>query len=831
MIISVNWLKKFVDFDMPIDDLATLIGARLVEIESVTSLGEKYKDALVVKVVRAERMVDSDHLSVVTIDDAQVTNGVERDNQGYVQVVCGAPNIKTGQTVVWLPPKSIVPNTFATDDQFILDVRKLRGVTSNGMIASARELDLFDEHEGILVIDDDIKAGTLLRDVCELDDYLLDIENKSLTHRPDCFGIIGFAREVAAITGQEFHTPDWLAKTQPDFSGLKSDETFKIQATIDDPELAARYQAVVVSNADGKRQSPLLIQTYLARVGLRPINGIVDVTNYLMMLTGQPLHAFDYDKLVEVGGSADIHVRAAHEGEKLTLLDGKTITMAEKDIVIAAGDVAVGLAGAMGGLSTAIDENTRNIVIESATFNLYNLRGTQMRHGIFSEAITRFTKGQSPALTAPVLADAVKLMSNWTGAQLTSDIAEAYPNKFNASEINASVAAINDVLGSNLPKDEIVKILRNTEFDVRADNDNLVVTAPWWRQDIHIFEDIVEEIGRINGFDNIKPTLPLRKFIATRPSGFDDFRARIRKIMTRSGANEVLTYSFIHGDLLAKVGQEAENSYRIVNSISPSLQYYRQSLTPSLLDIVHSNIKFGFDKFALFEINKVHLKSDGYNSESVPLESDSMAMVVASKMMLKGAPFYQSKKILEYLTQELGVKLAFKPIDKSLDIDAVMVSPFEHRRSAALIDIQTNNVIGVLGEYKRSVAKSFKLPDYTAGFEISTRKLYDMVCKSETNYQPLSRFPSADRDICFRVADSVQYDDIINALEKTKDSDSISMSFMPVDIYRPKDGQTKNVTIRVTLTSYDHTLGGNEVSAEINELMQRVSEVTGAEVI
>ncbi|HEU4715833.1 MAG TPA: phenylalanine--tRNA ligase subunit beta, partial [Candidatus Saccharimonadales bacterium] len=514
MIISTNWLKQFTDIDMPIDELATLIGARLVEIEEVIDYGAKFKDVVVAKVVECKKLEGSDHLNVTKLDDGGKTPDVERDENGYVQVVCGAPNVREGIVVAWLPPNSTVPETYGTDEPFVLGARKLRGVMSNGMIASPRELALFDEHEGILELDSDLSPGASFAESYELNDYLLDIENKSLTHRPDTFGIIGFAREVAAIQGKPFKTPGWLANIAPEFP-VKEGNVEAPSVTIDDPDLSRRYQAVVLSGADGSAKSPLKIQTYLARVGVRPISAIVDVTNYLMMLTGQPLHAFDYDKLVAAGGGkADIRVRTGHEGEKLELLDGREVTLATSDIVIAAGDTAIGLAGAMGGANTEIDENTKNIIVESATFNLYNLRGTQMRHGIFSEAITRFTKGQPAELTAPVLADAVRLMGEYAGAKRVSDVAESYPGKLDAPTIHVSTQKINDVLGSKFTVGKIQDTMRGVEFTAEAEGDDLSFTPPYWRGDIHIPEDIIEEVGRINGFDFIEPILPRRDFTA-----------------------------------------------------------------------------------------------------------------------------------------------------------------------------------------------------------------------------------------------------------------------------------------------------------------------------
>lgn len=828
MIISINWLKQFTDIDLPIEELATLIGARLVEIEKVVDLGEKYKDVLVARVVSCEKHEDSDHLSVVKLDDGGKAD-IARDENGHVQVVCGAPNVREGLLVAWLPPGGIVPETYGTAEPFVLDSRKLRGVMSSGMIASAKELALFDEHEGILELDKEgVTPGSSFAEAYELNDYLLDIENKSLTHRPDCFGIIGFAREVAAIQGKEFKTPDWLKNLSP-YIEAQSGEMPALTVAIDNPDLSRRYQAIVLHGAEAGARSPLQLQTYLGRVGVRPISAVVDVTNYLMMLTGQPLHAFDYDKVVAVGnGKANIHVRAGRENESLQLLDGRIITLTPDDIVIASGETAIALAGAMGGVSTEIDENTKNIILESATFNLYNLRATQMRHGIFSEAITRFTKGQPAELSSPVLANAVELLAEFTGAYPVTEIIEDYPRKTEPVSLAISTETVNSILGEKLPAEKIASTLKNAEFEVNENDGNLQVTAPYWRADIHIPEDIVEEIGRINGFDAIEPVLPPRDFAAIRPSNFDMLRSSIRDILARAGGNEVLTYSFVHGDTLKKAGQNPENSYRIVNSISPELQYYRQTLTPSLLGLVHGNIRQGYDEFALFELNKSHPKEHGLTDEGVPVEIDMLALTFAAKKS-KNTAFYQAKALLEYLGVSLGLELKYEAFGSEPNYP--VAAPFEYRRSALVTDAKTGTFIGIVGEYKKSVARNFKLPEASAGFEMNTRALYEAVQQLKPGYKPLSRYPGTERDICFQVDAGTEYSDVITTATQKLAAEELETSVEPVDIYQAEHSPTKNITIRIKLTSHEKTLAGDEANEVISGVTHAVSEKLGAVVV
>lgn len=829
MIISLNWLKKFTDIDMSIDELTKIIGARLVEIENVVYLGEKYKDVLIVKVISVKKLEGSDHLNVAKIDDGGTATGVERDESGFIQVVCGAPNIRSGLLVAWLPPESIVPETFDKPEPFKLGIRNLRGTISNGMIASSRELALSDEHEGILELDDDLAPGKSFAEAYELDDYLLDIENKSLTHRPDCFGIIGFAREVAAISGKEFKTPDWLMKMSVDFD--IDTKQVELNAVIDDPKLCPRYMAVVLSDANGDKKSPLQVQTYLSRVGMRPINAIVDVTNYLMLLTGQPLHAFDYDKLISLNDNkAEIHVRSGHDKEKLDLLDGRTIELSLEDIVITSGETAIGLAGAMGGASTVIDSNTRRIIIESATFNLYKLRSTQMRHGIFSEAITRFTKGQPAELAASVLSAAIQSMGKWADAKPMSAIVDMYPDKISQPAIKVSGSLVNSVLGTNIELSQMSKIIGNAEFDVEIDNSNgLIIKSPYWRSDVHIDEDIIEEIGRLSGFDNIEPTLPTRNFTAVKQSDFDDFRNKIRKILARAGANEVLTYSFIHGDVLKKSGQDIKNSYRITNSISPDLQYYRQTLTPSLIGLIHPNIRQGYDSFAIFEMNKTHQKSDGLTAENVPVENDMLSLIVANKDKQIGETYYQAKRLLDYLGDLLGLKLSYEQLND--EPGNALTVPFEYRRGAQVTDSATGLLIGVVGEFKKSVSRSFKLSEFTAGFEINVRQLFEATQNLANSYKPISRYPSAERDICFQVSSDVRYDQIIKSASLALINTQLETYILPIDIYQPEKVETKNITIRIKITSHDHTLSSEEIVKVIEGVEASVITETHATVI
>lgn len=842
MIISLNWLKKFIDIEVPIDKLVELIGSRLVEIEQVIDLGKKYEGIVVAKVVRVKPHDNADKLSVVHIDDGGTTPDVSRLEDSLVEVVCGAPNVHEGMLVAWMPPGVTVPSTAGLPEPLVLTSRELRGVISNGMLGSAKELAVGEDHAGIVDIDASVEPGTPFAKAYELDDYLLDIENKSLTHRPDCFGIIGFAREVAAIQGKKFQSPEWLLSLQPklydkhDVEGIKEPTV-----AIENPDLCPRYEVAVIAGVDPNAQSPLVIQSYLRRVGVRPRSAVVDITNYLMLVTGHPLHAFDYDKFVaKSGGDPHVTVRAGREGEKLTLLDGRTVDIASQDILICAGGKPVALAGAMGGNETEVDEGTKNILLESATFNLYNIRGTAMRHGVFSEAATRFTKGQAAAQTAPVIASAIRMLSDIAGGTRASEIVDQYPGKEEPMAVSFRVEHVNDVLGSSLNANEIKSVLEDVEFTVSSSDGfhthepELAVQVPYWRGDIHIPEDVIEEVGRIRGFDNIEPVLPTRPYQAKAPELFEQFRYGVRSSLVRAGANEILTYNFVHSRLIQTARQDPNQAFKIVNALSPELEHYRLSITPNLLEKVHPNIKQGFREFALFEMNKVHQQGVMVSDDNqIPLESQRLALVFAadSKQAKKynGAPFYQAKKYLEYLASKLHAQLEYQPLTNAEEpVHVQLQAPFEPKRSALIrIDGRT---IGVVGEFLSAVKKDLKLPDFIAAFELDLAALHAAIVDSASPYKPLSRYPGTEQDISLRVASDVPFGDVADTVKQALGSAQFEWQVEPIDIYQPdKDAQHKHVTLRVRLTNHEATITTDQASNLVKQVVEAARDKLGAE--
>ena len=808
MLISLNHLKDGLgDIKVSDDELVKLIGARLVEIEEVVDQTHKYDGIYVVQVKFCEKIPDT-HLTRCLIDDGSKATDVERDENGLVQVMCGAPNVHEEMLAAWVAPGAIIPCTANDAEPFKIGMRKmLKKYDSYGMMAAADELDLGDDHDGIVELDPaSAKVGMSLAELfVDLNDKILDIENKSLTHRPDTFGVLGFRREVAGILGQKFTSPDWYLNAKADF---KNDPKVKLEIKIDE-KLCPRYTAIVFEPTNKTYNSCLNYQaTLLARAGMRSIDPVVDATNMCMLEYGQPLHAFDYDKFVKVGGSdtPKIIVRAAKKGEKITLLDGKEIEMDEDDIVITSNDVPVALAGAMGGANTAIDENTKRVILESATFSLYNLRKTQMAHGIFSEAITRFTKGQPKGQTLPVALRFAHEVADYLEPVALFDSQTVAPK---AEKVTVSLEHINGLLGTDFTAKQVKEILENVEFVVETKNDNFTVTVPFWRTDIHIPEDIIEEVGRLSGFDNIAPLLPLHA--TSDPNEMFALKTALRNHLAARGANEVLTYSFVHGDLLKKVGQNPDNSYKIINSISPDLQYIRQSIVPSLLDKSYANLRAGHETFALFEMNQVYPRTNGMDEDGVPQNSYKLGFVLVSQNQKAG--YYLAKKYAQSILENFGIQYEIKPFLEAKD----KTNAYYETKRSANIETPDGKLIGHIGEIKQRIVHDFKLPAETAAFELDLRTILELQGASAKDFS-FSQYPSVARDLTITIPLDAPTGSVEVKIRDALVRKQLIYHVKCTSIYRAEDSDTKNVSFHLDFARTDKTLEKAEIQAIMKTL-------------
>ncbi|QQS18498.1 phenylalanine--tRNA ligase subunit beta [Candidatus Saccharibacteria bacterium] len=537
MKVSLNTIRQYVNFELPpVDELVARINEQLGGVEEVVDIGAKYKGIVIAKVVKCEPHPDSDHLHVCEIDigDYPLPPTVERLPSNLIQVVCGAPNVHADMFVAWLPPGATVPASF-DKEPFVLDVRKIRGVESNGMLASSAELAIGDNHDGIVEIDTtewkptgvEIAPGVDFARAYGLDDTIIDIENKMFTHRPDLFGQLGVAREIAGIQQQPFVSPEWYlhpviptvaeesspnaaedSSASPLGSGsAQNDKQLELTVSNDAGDKVPRFMAVAIKDIEIK-PSPLWLQCALVAMGGKPINNIVDVTNYVMLLTAQPTHAYDYDKL----RGHKIGARMAKQGEQLPLLNGKTYTLEADDIVIVDGEGPVGLGGIMGGGNSEVSASTKNIVLEVANFDMYTVRKSSMRHGLFTDALTRFNKGQSPLQNDRIIALLMQSVFDVAGGSQASNVFDEWnlESRIKNQEVEVSSQFINDRLGLALDVQQIQMLLENVEFTCTIHDTSIKIQPPFWRTDIDLPEDIVEEVGRLYGFDKLPRELPLR---------------------------------------------------------------------------------------------------------------------------------------------------------------------------------------------------------------------------------------------------------------------------------------------------------------------------------
>jgi phenylalanyl-tRNA synthetase beta chain len=631
------------------------------------------------------------------------------------------------------------------------------------------------------------------------------------------------AREIVGIQGKQFKSPEWYRSdaSLPE----PANQELKIEVRNELPELVRRFVAVPMSGITVK-SSPVWLQTYLSRVGIRPINNIVDLTNYYMHLTGQPFHAYDYDKVKALSGSEvpTLVIRFPKPGEKITLLNGKTIEPRSEAMMVATDQELLCVGGAMGGANSEVDGHTKSIILEAANWDMYSMRRTSMTHGLFSDAVTRFTKGQSPLQNVAVMNQAIKDVSKLAGGVIAGQPiddnhlpAEVLQRGSLYAPVTVSADFINARLGLTLTIQSIATLLTNVEFKVEVQGEELVATAPFWRTDIEIPEDVVEEVGRLYGYDHLSHDLPKRAIVPVGPDTLLQLKDGLRRKLASYGANEVLSYSFVPEKLLQAAGQDPNQAFKVTNALSPDLQYYRLSVTPSLLEKVHPNLKSRYRNFALFEIGKAHLKSekDPFEPE-VPKEVNSLALVCAMDNKLgkqSGAAFYQARIYLDELLASYGVGgfVAYEPL---FDADLYknpwleqMTATYEPSRSAVLRTAD-GLVWGVVGEFKASTRQKLKLPEFTAGFELDP--LLFLQDKASSRYVPLARFPDLEQDLTLKVMSDKVYQSVYELLQASAIAhkpEDVSVTIQPLGIYQAEDDKAhKNFTFRFTLVSDKRTL-------------------------
>ncbi len=836
MRVPVKLIADLVNFRLPsVSDLTDSIGSKLGEVDNVIDLAQKYQDAVIVKVIECHKIDQSDHLNLCLVDDNHFFSNVDRTTSGFIQVVCGASNVKPGLLTVWLPPNTIVPNTFE-GKQFKLSSKVLMNNMSHGMLASLKELDISDNHDGIIELSNDHQPGDKFAEKYGLNDQVIVIENKMFTHRPDCFGVLGVAREVSGILNQPFISPDWYKNTDH----LLETETTNPDLVIDNqiPDLVPVFKAIIIDNVTIK-PSPLWLQIELQKLGVRPISNVVDITNYIMFLTGQPLHAYDYNKLKQKSKNdiAELIVRKSVSNEALTLLNGKVLKLDDEAIVIATSNGIAGLGGVMGGLETIVDQTTTKIVLEAATFDMYSIRKTSMKYGLFSDAVTRYTKGQSPFQIDFVLSYATKMIHDIiSGCNFNKIISAKSKDLSSNSDIDLSTEDINRLLGSQLSTDDVGRILSNVEFEVEFKNDILKIRSPYWRTDICLKEDIIEEVGRLYGYDLIDKKSLVRSIKPINKNQEFEINNQIRSFMVARGASELLNYSFVSQKLISNFKQNIADAYRVTNATSPDFEYYRLGLTASLLDKVHSNIKLGFDRFVIYELGRIHSKKLGLNNSAgdVPNYSRRFSMVYAMNDKISkgivGSSYFWAKKYLDDLFKLYNLKVEYRDITSANLIFKDDIKAYDSGRSASIY--LYGQCYGLIGEYEGSVEKAFKLPKFAVGFELDMAIFNNHELISD--YRAISKFPAIYRDLCFNIDCSTSYSELFNELRSCIDhniNQTTDYSLVPLDIFSKNLNGQKHVTFRLQISDQQQTLNDQLVNQIVDQISADILSNIGAQLI
>lgn len=776
MNLSLNWLKEFVKYQQTPEKVAEVLTLGGFEVEKVNYLGKGLDNIIVGQIKTIISHAEADKLSVCKVD-------VGRSE--LLNIVCAAKNIKPGQKVPVALVDAVLPNGMR------IERRRIRGVDSEGMLCAEDELGLGDDHRGILILDKDLKVGKKLGQAIGLEDTVLDITVSP--NRADGYSVLGLAREFAALSGQKLVQKKVAVKQSKKHSIKKL-----LSVRIADNDLCPKYTARVVRNVKVKR-SPDWLRSRLLVAGIKPINNIVDISNYVMLEMGQPLHAFDMAKVT----GRKIVVRKAGKDKKFTTLDNEERKLSSDMLVIADNKEPIAVAGVIGGKNSVISRETKDVVIESAIFKPVSIRKTRQKLGIVTEASTRFEKGIWWDLPEAAADRAAQLMSELASGEVANGLIVCSKVKIvKPTIIRISLDYINKLIGRNFTEAEVIKNLEKLAFQVsKAGKGELKVTVPAWRQDVSIPADVVEEVGRMYGWNNLKPA-PI--FAELKPVVLPPeqiLEKEIKNTLVACGLTEVLNYSFYGRDLIEKFGFDTNKHYKVTNPLNPEQEYLRSSLIPRLIENVLKNYQTR-EEVKLFEVGKVFKRIN----EGMPDEKIIVTGVIYSKRKVsiseKHHPIHKLRGILNTLFNKLNIA------NDRVNYEYERRDLFENIR----IDKET------IGTYGWPSSSGGKLGSQVVYFEIDLVKLIKYV-NLQRRYQPISEYPFVERDMTFTIPLETDFQQFTRAI--MKESDLITR-VIGHDMYKSSEKERK-VTIRIFYQASDRTLKSEEVEEIEKEIVSAMS--------
>lgn len=794
---TLKWLSDFVSIDAPLVQVCeklTMAGLEVMEMRSVGG----WKHVVVGEIVEVKPHPHADrlHLATVNLGDKQQT------------VICGAPNLVIGDRIAFASVGAELVEGHS-GEKTVLKPAKIRGIPSEGMICSEKELGISDSHEGILVLQKEAPLGMALDEY--MGDTLLDIE--VTPNRADCLSVIGIAREIAAQIKGSLNIPQ-VSYAQ---SG-KPIESY-ISVEIRDADLCPRYCASLITDIK-LEPSPGWMQQRLLACGMRPINNIVDITNYVMLEYGQPLHAFDYGELR--GGK--IIVRRARSGDSIVTLDGVARNPDTDMLLIADEERALAIAGIMGGEGTEISERTSTVLIESANFNQAVIHRGSVKLKLASEASLRFEKGLSPELAMEALKRATQLLQDLAHGQVAPGIIDVYPGKQEVRYIAISTAEVNRLLGIEVSMSQMVQALESLGFTLETVSEmegKVNVTAPWWRTDVTCAADLVEEVARIIGYDNIPATMLSASLMQGRSPQIIDFRQKVRDILVSCGLQEVLTYSLTSMEALKKLSPDLQydgpQPMQVDHPMSREFECLRTSIRGGVLSALARNQRYGQKNIRLFELGKVFLPRE----KDLPDEKEILCGLICSELeelfwrqKEEAVDFYLIKGVVETLLSELGLSSSYQ-----VSHDAALE---EGQRT----DIFVNNMcLGVAGQLNRAVARAYDVSGSVYIFELDLDRVFSLM-DHRYIFKPLSRYPDVIRDLALIVDEGVAYQQVYDSISRFKLVSRVNL----FDLYQGDQVPhgKKSMAFRIFYGSEEHTLTDAEVNGVQKAILKKLSQEFGA---
>lgn len=802
MRVSHNWLRQYVDLKLEPQELADGLSMLGLEVESFESQAKQYDKFVVGKVVEKKKHPNADKLSVCLVDI-----GKEQ-----LQIVCGGPNVEAGQKVAVGLVGAIVPRNQHDPDgePFVLGQVKIRGVESSGMICSEFELGLGPDAESILVLDAKAKVGASLAEYLDKTDVLYEMEVTA--NRGDWLSHIGVAREVSALTGKQWKTPKVNIKERRE----RTEEHASVR--IDDHEGCPRYAARVVLNVT-IGPSPQWLQDRLQAVGVRPISNVVDVTNYVLMETGHPLHAFDLDKLA----GHKIIVRRAKENEKFTTLDEKERTLGPETLLICDAQKPVAIAGVMGGINSEISRTTKNVLLESAFFDPKSIRRTSKFLGLSTEASQRFERSADIEMVVFAINRAAQLLADIAGGEVLKGVIDVYPKKMKKKTTRLRTARTNQILGTNLKSSEIKKLLGRFGFKCISDKKDVFrVTIPSYRNDVTSEIDLIEEVARLFGYDNIE-TKTRGMIDYSEVSGKRDFSDEVLDYWVGAGFNECIANSLLNRKEIDIVGEPAVD---VLNPVSVDMAALRTSLIPGMLRIVQNNIYQTQRDLRLFEIGRVYMKKEEISPDLLApyFEEDRLIIILTGYNSPAQYGMMRRNFDLFDLKGEVETFLSKFFLDKYCFIYYDTHKPL----SVSNIDIEINGTyVGFLGKVKKEILNFFDISQDVYVCELMLEKLSDHLPKGR-RFLAVTKFPTVTRDVAFVVGQDLRFADLERVIRQAGGKDLKGVTLF--DVYEGDQvGQNKkSMACTIEIQSPDKTLNESEINTIVQRIVERAKGECGA---